>query len=125
VPSLELTYASLIDSTNTYSTQHSQNGSLLTVEQSWEDASQQVRQKNAYLQSFPHTNVHRAVGIFLLGSYTSEKSIFTGLKMNNNPEFAFLQCSSGIYSTNTPEACMYITQHSKAGVVVVEGTTDT
>ena len=29
--------------------------------------------------------------------------------------------AAGIYSTNTAESCAYITNHSKAGVVVLEG----
>lgn len=29
--------------------------------------------------------------------------------------------AAGIYSTNTPEACSYITKHSQAEVIVLEG----
>mmetsp|Transcript_12970 Transcript_12970/g.12588 ORF Transcript_12970/g.12588 Transcript_12970/m.12588 type:complete len:354 (+) Transcript_12970:83-1144(+) len=47
----------------------------------------------------------------------------------NSPEWFIANCGSimagciaaGIYSTNTPEACSYITRHSKAEVIVLEG----
>jgi long-chain-fatty-acid--CoA ligase ACSBG len=46
----------------------------------------------------------------------------------NSPEWLIANCGSqfaaciaaGIYATNTAEACLYITQHSKAGVVCME-----
>ena len=39
----------------------------------------------------------------------------------NNGSILASCIAAGIYSTNTPEACHYVTSHSKAEVVVVEG----
>ncbi len=41
--------------------------------------------------------------------------------MANNGALLAACITAGIYTTSTPEACQYISQHSKAQVVVVEG----